>query len=106
MAGLVSHPPRQTPKPPDNCVGCRRHSCTPEVRNVAIVMTTPRPKHSAGGEGRPGSRTNLMKNAEGPFSASRISDRAQFVRKISSSAISRRNRVPPEYITTPPIDSS
>ena len=53
-----------------------------------------------------GSRKNLTTIAEVGLAAISISDRAQFVREIFSSAISRRNRVPPEYIPTPGIDSS
>ena len=48
-----------------------------------------------------GSRKNLTTIAEVGLAAISISDRAQFVREIFSSAISRRNRVPPEYRRKP-----
>ena len=48
----------------------------------------------------------ILPMAEVGLAAISISDRAQFVREIFSSAISRRNRVPPEYIRAAGIDSS
>ena len=53
-----------------------------------------------------GSRKNLTTIAEVGLAAISTSDRAQFVREIFSSAISRRNCTPPEYITHAHIDSS
>ena len=53
-----------------------------------------------------GSRKNLTTIAEVGLAAISTSDRAQFVREIFSSAISRRNFALAEYIPIGRVDSS